>query len=37
VGPHPERFKRQKAVELMLEQNGIKAEVVVSDIPYLGH
>ena len=36
VGPHPERDKRRKAVELMLEQHEIKAEVLVSDIPYLG-
>ncbi len=36
VGPHPDKYKRQKAVELMLEQNGVVAEVTVSDIPYLG-
>ena len=37
VGTHPEKFKRQKAVDLMLKQHGIKAEVTVSDIPYLDH
>lgn len=36
VGPHPERLKRQKAVELMLEKHEIEAKVTVSDIPYLG-
>ena len=37
VGPHPEKLKRQKAVEILLDQCGIEAEVVASDIPYLGH
>lgn len=36
VGPHPEKLKRQKAVQLFLEQMGIDATVRVSDIPYLG-
>lgn len=36
VGPHPEKLKRQKAVEMLLGQLGIDAEVVPSDIPYLG-
>lgn len=36
VGPHPERLKRQKAVELLLEQCEVRAKVVVSDIPYIG-
>lgn len=36
VGPHPDRLKRRKAVELLLEQYGTEAEVTVSDIPYLG-
>ena len=36
VGPHPDRLKRQKAVELLLEQNKIEAQVMLSDIPYLG-
>ena len=36
VGPHSDKLKRQKAIELMLQQNGIEAQVTVSDIPYLG-
>jgi len=36
VGPHLEKLKRQKAIEVLLEQNHIEARVVVSDIPYLG-
>jgi hypothetical protein len=36
VGPHPEKRKRQQAVELLLDQFGIRAEVSVSGIPYLG-
>lgn len=36
VGPHPEKLKRKYAVEKLLDQVGIEAEVVVSDIPYLG-
>lgn len=36
VGPHPERVKRKKAVESLLEQYEIEAKVTVSDIPYLG-
>lgn len=36
VGPHPERLKRQKAIELLLEQSEIRAEVTVSGIPYIG-
>lgn len=36
VGPHPEKLKRQKAVELLLKQCAIDAEVIASDIPYLG-
>lgn len=36
VGPHPEKLKRQKAVELLLEQLEIPAKVDVSDIPYVG-
>ena len=35
VGPHPDRIKRARAVEILLEQHGINAEVSVSDIPYL--
>ncbi len=36
VGPHLEKRKRQKAVQIMLEQHAIDAEVVVSEIPYVG-
>jgi len=36
VGPHPDKLKRKKSVELMLEEHGIDANVTVSDIPYLG-
>lgn len=35
VGPHPDKIKRQKSVDLLLAQNGIKADVTVSEIPYL--
>ena len=36
VGPHPEKTKRQKAIEKMLGQLDIAAKVVTSDIPFLG-
>lgn len=36
IGPHPEKSKRQKAIEKMLSQLEITAEVVTSDIPFLG-
>lgn len=36
IGPHPDRVKRQKAVERLLRQYGLEADVTVSDIPYLG-
>jgi hypothetical protein len=36
VGPHPEKLKRQQAVALLLKQYGVKANLTVSDIPYLG-
>jgi hypothetical protein len=36
VGPHPNKLKRQNAVEVLLQQHGIDAPVVASDIPYLG-
>ena len=37
VGPHPNKEKRRRAVEMLLDQYGIKkADVLVSDIPYLG-
>jgi len=35
VGPHPDKIKRKKAVELLLGQHGISAEVMISEIPYL--
>jgi hypothetical protein len=35
VGPHPEKMKRKKAVEMLLAQYGISADVRVSEIPYL--
>lgn len=37
VGPHADREKRQRAVQLLLKQRAIDAEVMVSDIPFLGH
>lgn len=36
VGPHQEKEKRKKAIEILLKELGIKAEVSVSEIPYLG-
>lgn len=36
VGPHPEKLKRKKAIEKLLDQLEIEAKVVTSDIPYLG-
>lgn len=36
IGPHPDREKRARAVDLLLKQHGIKdAEVRFSEIPYL--
>jgi hypothetical protein len=35
VGPHPDKNKRRKAVEILLHDHGI-TEVVVSDTPYRG-
>ncbi len=37
VGPHPEKMKRKKSIEMLLGQLEIEAKVVASDIPYLGH
>jgi hypothetical protein len=37
IGPHPDKAKRKKSVELLLEQFKVDAQVTVSDIPYLGH
>ncbi|MDB5762389.1 MAG: hypothetical protein JWQ21_1384 [Herminiimonas sp.] len=36
VGPHPDKIKRQRAVQMLLEKHGVEADVLVSDIPYLG-
>jgi len=36
VGPHPDKRKRQKSVQMMLEKLEIEATVSVSDIPFLG-
>ena len=36
VGPNSNKLQRKKAVELMLSELGINAEIVVSDIPYIG-
>lgn len=36
VGPHPEKLKRKAAIEMLLAQSGIDAQVIASDIPYIG-
>jgi len=36
IGPHPEKERRKLAVEKLLLQNDIEADVAVSEIPYLG-
>jgi hypothetical protein len=36
VGPHPEKMKRKRAVELLLHNHAIEAEVSVSDTPFRG-
>jgi hypothetical protein len=36
VGPHRDKVRRVKAVEHLLRANGYDAEVVYSDIPYIG-
>lgn len=36
VGPHPNKKERIRAVEMLLDQYGIKADVSASEIPYLG-
>jgi hypothetical protein len=36
VGPHPDKDKRKIAVEKLLSQNNIQADVSVTAIPYLG-
>lgn len=35
VGPHPDKEKRRRSVELLLQRNGVDAEVLVSEIPYI--
>jgi hypothetical protein len=35
VGPHPDKERRKLAVEKLLKQNGINADVSMSAIPYL--
>lgn len=36
VGPHPEKLQRKRAVEILLRDHGIDAEVLLSDIPFRG-
>jgi Protein of unknown function (DUF2971) len=36
VGPHPQSQLRRQAVEQVLRTRGVRAEVVVSQIPYIG-
>jgi hypothetical protein len=36
VGPHPEKLERKRAVEILLRNHGIDAEVFVSDTPFRG-
>lgn len=36
VGPHPSKKERIRAVEILLDKYGIKADVSASEIPYLG-
>lgn len=36
VGPHPDKLKRKKAIEMRLEELGLNVPVRVSEIPYLG-
>jgi hypothetical protein len=36
VGPHREKNDRKRAVQLLLKQHGLTANVIVSDIPYRG-
>ncbi len=36
VGPHPDKLKRKKSIEKLLDQLQINATVVMSEIPYLG-
>lgn len=36
VGPHPEKLERKRAVEILLSNQGLDAEVVASETPYRG-
>lgn len=36
IGPHPEKQQREKAVEILLRNHGVNAEVSVSDTPFRG-
>jgi hypothetical protein len=36
IGPHPQRELRRRAVEIMLAARNNRAEVLISEIPYLG-
>jgi Protein of unknown function (DUF2971) len=36
VGPHPDKIKRQQVIRHLLDELKIKADVVISDIPYIG-
>lgn len=36
VGPHPQKQERKMAVEILLRNHGIDAEVLVSDTPFRG-
>lgn len=36
VGPHANKYARKKAVEMLLEEVGLDAEVMVSEIPFRG-
>jgi hypothetical protein len=37
VGPHRDKDKRRRAVEILLDQYNLNIPVSVSDIPYVGH
>jgi hypothetical protein len=36
VGPHPDKFQRKVSIERWLESINAEADVVVSEIPYVG-
>jgi len=35
VGPHPDKEKRRRSVELLLQRNGLDSQVLISEIPYI--